>query len=97
MTILLVCGDEQRLNERREALQQAGFSSISARSVEDGWTKVDFFDVAAIVIDHELGNDIAASAFRQRYIVWTLEAEATPEAMVADVAQLLRGWSELVQ
>ena len=97
MTILLVCADERRLEERKEALQRAGFRSISAHSIEQGWTKTDFFDISAVVIDHELGNDIAASALRQRFIVWTLEADATPEAMVADLAQVLRRGSQLVQ
>ena len=97
MTISLICGDPDRLEQRKAALQQADFQIISARSVDEGWHRSDFFDISAVVIDHELQDDISASAFRQRFITYTLQAEATPDLLVMELAQILRGGSELVQ
>jgi hypothetical protein len=97
VTILLICADPDRLEQRKAALQQAEFHIISARSLDEGWYRSDFFDISAVVIDHELQDDIAASAFRQKYITYTLEPEATPEVVVMELAQVLRGGSELVQ
>ena len=77
-SILLVCADEQRLNRLKDAIHSAGFRTISARRLDDAWTRTDFFDFGAVVIDHELKNDIAASAFGQRFIVMKVGGDATP-------------------
>ena len=72
MTILLVCPNQERLNRLKDAIHSAGFRTISARRLDDAWARTDFFDFSAVVIDHELKNDIAASAFRQRFITLNL-------------------------
>jgi hypothetical protein len=97
VTILLICADPERLEERKAALQSADFRIVSARSVNEGWYRSDFFDISAVVIDHELANDIAASAFRQRFITYTLERDAAADLLVMELAQILRGGSALVQ
>ena len=97
MTILLVCADEQRLNRLKDAIHSAGFRTISARPLDDAWTRTDFFDFGAVVIDHELKDDIAASAFGQRFITVKLDADAAPEAVVMELTGLFNPGSELVQ
>ena len=72
MTILVVSPDEGRLKWLKEAIHSAGFRLIAARCLDEAWTKTDFFDFGAVVIDYALNNDIAASAFRQRFITLTL-------------------------
>ena len=87
-SILLVCADEQRLNRLKDAIHSAGFRIISARRLDDAWTRTDFFDFGAVVIDHELNNDIAASAFGQRFIMMKLEEMPRPEAVVMELTGL---------
>ena len=96
VTILLICADPVRLEQRRAALQSADFRIVSARSVNEGWYRSDFFDISAVVIDDELGNEIAASAFRQRFITCTFQCDAAPDLLVMELAKILRGGSELV-
>jgi hypothetical protein len=48
------------LEPRKAALQIAGFHSVTALSVDEGWTKVNFFDISAVVIDHEFACDSAS-------------------------------------
>ena len=78
VTILLICADEQRLNRLRDAIHSAGFRTISAHSLDDAWTKTYSYDFNAVVIDHELKSDIAASVFRQRFITLNLNEDAVP-------------------
>ena len=59
--------------------------------------RIDFFDFSAVVIDHELKNDIAASAFRQRFITLNLNEGAEPVAVVMELTGLFSHGSELVQ
>jgi hypothetical protein len=54
VTILLVCADEHQRNRLKEAIHSGGFHTISARGIDDAWARTDFFDVGAVVIDHEL-------------------------------------------
>ena len=62
MTVLLVCGDEQRLNRLKAAIHSAGFRTFSARSLDEALARTYSYDLNAVVIDHELKNDIAAPA-----------------------------------
>lgn len=96
MTVLVVC-PEERLTWLQDAIHSAGFRTISARSLDEAWARTDFFDVSAVVIDHELKNDIAASAFRQRFMTLNLNEDATPEAVVMELTNLLRRGSESLQ
>ena len=96
MTILLVCADEDRLNRFKTAIQSAGFRTISTRSLDDAWAKSDSFDFNAVVIDHELKNDIAASAFRQRFITPNLNEDALPESVAMELTGLFRLGSEAI-
>ena len=50
-----------------------------------------------MVIDYELKNDIAASAFRQRYITLNLNEDAGREALAMELIGLFSRGSELVQ
>ena len=75
----------------------SAFSTISAIHLDDAWARTDFFDFSAVVIDHELKNDIAASAFGQRFMTLKLEEDATPEAVVMELTGLFSPGSELVQ
>jgi hypothetical protein len=43
-----------------------------------------------VVIDHELRNDIAASALRQRFITLNLNEDAATEAVVMELTGLFR-------
>lgn len=97
MTILLVCANEERLNRFRDAAHSAGFRTISVHSLDDAWAKTYSYDFNAVVIDHELKNDIAASAFCQRFITLNLNEDAAPEAVLMELTGLLRLGSELVQ
>ena len=97
VTILVISENEERLNLYKEALQRAEFRIVSTRSVGDGWAKLDYFDMTAVVIDADLSNDITASAFRQRFITLSVQPEATSEALAIELAQVLRGGSALVQ
>ena len=97
MTILLVCPNEDRLNRLKTAVHSAGFRTISASSLDDAWAKTYAYDLNAVVIDHELKNDIAASAFRQRFITLNLNQDAVPEAVVMELTGLFRLGSEMVQ
>jgi hypothetical protein len=78
VTILLVCTGEQRLNRLESAIHSAGFRIVSAQALDQAWARPEFFDFCAVVIDHEL-NDIAASAFRQRFITLNLDEDAAPK------------------
>ena len=79
------------------AIRSAGFRLISARAVAEAWGKVDFFDFGAVVIDYELKDDIAAAAFRQRFITLNLNEDAGPESIVTELTSLFKKGSELVQ
>jgi hypothetical protein len=97
VTILLVCPNEDRLNRLKAAIQSAGFRTISARSLDDAWAESYSFEFNAVVIDYELKNDIAASAFRQRFITVNLNEDALPESVAMELTGLFRLGSELVQ
>jgi hypothetical protein len=97
MTVLLVCRDEARLDRLKNAIQSAGFRTISARGLDAAWTRTDFFDFGAVVIDCELKNDIAASAFRQRFITLSVDEDAAPESVGLELASMFNRASELVQ
>jgi hypothetical protein len=94
--ILLVCLNEQRLKRLKDAIQPAGFRTISARGLDAAWTRTDFFDFGAVVIDHELKNDCAAEAFRNRFITLLLDEDASPESVVIDLMNLFSRASALV-
>lgn len=70
-SILLVCADEQRLNRLKDAIHSAGFRTISARRLDDAWTRTDS-SISVGCDDYELKNHIAASAFRRRFITLNL-------------------------
>jgi hypothetical protein len=97
VTILLVCPNEERLIRLKEAIHSGGFRTISARGLDDAWARTDFFDVGAVLIDYELKNEIAASAFRQRFITLNLNEDAAPESVVMELTNLFTPGSELVQ
>ena len=97
MTILLVCADEQRLKRLKDAIHSAGFRTVSAHALNDAWARTDFFDIGAVVIDHELKNDIAASAFGERFITLNLNEDAEPVAVVMELTGLFSRGSETVQ
>lgn len=94
--ILLVSPNEERLNRLRAAVHSAGFRTISARHLDDAWTRTDFFDFGAVVIDYELKSEIAASAFRQRFLTLNLNENDAPEIVVMELASVLNRGSELV-
>jgi hypothetical protein len=50
-----------------------------------------------VVIDHELKNDIAASAFRERFITMNLNEDRVLEALVMELTGLFSLGSERVQ
>jgi len=95
--ILLVSPNEDRLSRIRAAVHRAGFRTISARHLDDAWTRTNFFDFGAVVIDHELHSNIAASAFRQRFITLGVSADAEPESVVIELMNVFSRTSELVQ
>lgn len=97
VTVLLVCADEQRLDRMKQSIQSAGFRTISANALDCAWARTDFFDFAAVVLDYQFTSDIAASAFRQRFITLNLLEHAAPEAVALELASLFNRVSELVQ
>jgi hypothetical protein len=97
VTILLVCADELRMNRLKDAIHSAGFRLISAKAVDEAWAKSDFFEFAAVVIDHELKNDIAAAAFRTRFITLDLHQDCSPDALGLELSDIFNRGSELVQ
>lgn len=97
MTILVISPNEERLERLKDAIHSAGFRLISARGLDEAWTKSDFFDFGAVVIDYELHDDIAAPAFRQRFITIDVEECAPAESVAIQLASLFHRASELVQ
>lgn len=97
MTILVVSPNEERLARLKDAIHTAGFRLISARGLDEAWTKSDFFDFGAVVIDYPLRDDLAAPAFRQRFITFNVEDGAAPESVVMHLTSLFHRASELVQ
>lgn len=97
VTILLICANEERLARLKDAIHSAGFRLISARALDEAWTKSDFFDFGAVVIDHELQDDIAAPAFRQRFMTLNVEESAPPETVAMQLTNMFHRGSELVQ
>ena len=91
VTVLLICANEERLAQLKDAIHSAGFRLISARALDEAWTKSDFFDFGAVVIDHELQDDIAAPAFRQRFM--TLNVEESAEILKISPRSVMRDWS----
>jgi hypothetical protein len=79
------------------AIRSAGFRLISAKAINDAWTKIDFFDYGAVVIDYELKDDIAAAAFRQRFVTLNVNEDAGPESVVMELTNLFNKGSELVR
>lgn len=73
------------------------FSLILAKAVDEAWLKTDYFDFSAVVIDHELKDDIAAAAFRQRFITLNLNENAAPESVAVELSSVLHRGSALVQ
>ena len=35
----------------------SSFHSVTALSVDEGWTRINFFDISAVEIDHEFADD----------------------------------------
>jgi DNA-binding NtrC family response regulator len=97
VTVLLVCADELRMIQLQAAIGSAGFRLISAKAIDEAWAKIDFFDFGAVVIDYQLKDDIAAAAFRQRFITLNLNEDAGPESVVMELTNLFNKGSELVQ
>lgn len=97
MTILIVCPDEERMNRLKDAVHSAGFTFITAKTVDDGWLKTDYFDFSAVLIDHRLTNDIAACAFGQRFIILRTHEETPAEEVALELTNFFRRSSELVQ
>ena len=97
MTVLIVCPDEERMNRLKHAIHSAGFTLITAKTVNDGWSTTDYFDFSAVVIDHRLSNDIAASAFGHRFITLRMREETPAEEVALELTNLFHRSSELVQ
>jgi hypothetical protein len=97
VTVLLICSDTERLELRKAALQTAGFHSVTARSVDEGWTKINFFDISAVVIDHEFADDPRAKELGTHYLTLQLEADALPEQVALELVEQFGKGSELVQ
>ena len=51
---------------------------------------------SGVVIDYELKSDIAASAFRQRFMTVNLEEGATPAIVAMELTNLFHRGSESV-
>ena len=49
MTILITCGDQERMDRLKDAVHSAGFTT--ANGVDEGWSKTDCFDFSAVVIE----------------------------------------------
>ena len=77
----------------KDIIRSPGFRTISERRLDDAWGKSYSYDLNGVVIDHELKSDIAASAFRQRFITLSLNEDA----VVMELTGLFRLGSELVQ
>jgi hypothetical protein len=96
VTILLVWADEERRNRLKDAIHSAGFRLVSAKGLDDGWAKSEFFDVGAVVIDYDSKNDIAAAAFRTRFITLDLGEDCSPDALGLELSDLFNkgsSWS----
>jgi hypothetical protein len=96
VTVLVVCPNEERLSRLKDAIHAAGFRLISAKALDEAWAKSDFFDFAAVVLDYELRNDIAASAFRRRFITLNLNEYCPPDAVGLELSEIFHRASELV-
>jgi len=97
VTILLICANEERLARLKDAIHSAGFRLISARALDEAWTKSDFFDFGAVVIDYELKDDLAAPAFRQRFMTLNVVESAPPESVAMQLTSMFYRGSALVQ
>ena len=97
VTVLLICSDPERLEPRKAALQTAGFHSVTALSVNEGWTKINFFDISTVVIDHEFADDRRAQKFGQHYLTLRLQADALPEQVALELVEQFGKGSEFVQ
>ena len=84
VTILVMCADDERMQRLKDAIHAAGFNLILAKAIDEAWMKTDYVDFSAVVIDHTLSNDIAASAFGQRFITLTMREETQPEEVALD-------------
>ena len=82
---------------RKAALQTAGFHSVTALSVDDGWTKLNYFDISAVVIDHEFADDPRAKEFGQHCVTLRLDLDALPEQVALELVEQFGKGSELVQ
>jgi hypothetical protein len=85
------------LEQLKAAIHSAGFRLISAKGLDEAWTRTDFFEFGAVVIDHSVRNDVAATAFRQRFITLNLNEDAGPEAVAMELTNLFSRGPELVQ
>jgi hypothetical protein len=92
-----ICSAIERMEPRKAALQTAGFHSVTALSVDDGWTKINFFDISAVVIDHEFADDPRAKELGQHYLTLRLQADALPEQVALELVEQFGKGSELVQ
>jgi len=72
----------------KHAIYTADFHLISAKGIDEAGQSLIFFDFDEVVIDHELKNDIAAAAFRQRFIKLNLNEDAPPESVVTELTAL---------
>ena len=97
MIVLVVSLDQERLERLKSAIQSAGFRTISAKSLDAAWTRTDFFDFGAVVIDSDFRDDMAASAFRERFITLNVTEDTAPESIGIELATLFHHASELVQ
>ena len=97
VTVLLICSDLERLEPRKTAVQTAGFHSVTALSVDEGWTKLNFFDISAVVVDHEFAADPRAKEFGEHYTTFRLNADALLEQVALEQVEQFGKGSELVQ
>ena len=58
---------EEHLNRLEDAIHLAGSHTISESALDAAWSRTDYFNLGAVVIDYELKDNIAASAFLQRF------------------------------
>lgn len=97
MTVLLICPNKERLEGRKAALQISGVHSVTALSIDEGWDKVNSFDISAVVIDHEFSADPRAKEFGKHYTTLRLGHDALPEQIALELAEQFGKGSELVQ
>lgn len=97
VTILIVCPEEARMDRLKDAIHSAGFTLIASATLNEAWSKTDYFDFSAVVIDSSLTNDIAAAAFGQRFITLRVREETPAEEVALELANLFRRSSELIQ